>query len=277
MSTLQFRNALSIVIACWCAVSSVACSRKTTVPTHRAPAITPIQPLPTVANIPTTTSSESLKPRPESSEFLRWYTTQDCVRACFAGLVPGVTTLREAEQLLRQSNLVDRVRTGETSSDRVYYAKWHLAGDLSTEPEGYATFEGDALQDSILTQVTIYSTAVLPKLGEVLDIFGNPSEVYALSQPDDHLRPAWTQHRFELKYPSRAVIVGYRATGDIPRVDRDLQLNYVLFYMTSRVVRIEVDMSDTARESTIWQGLMPFLDYCGRIYGPAGPCGIKSR
>lgn len=194
----------------------------------------------------------------------RWLTGTPCYLPCWEGIKIGQTKASEALDLLRQNNIVKNV-TQDTSStnSNESWIKWEWFNTLSRQ--GYRGSGGEAYynnKDSIINSINApYGSKY--KLSEIIQVYGNPSHVLALTTLGENGQTYSASLIFLSKGISIRVVSNNQKAK--PVFSAEMLLEYPVFFIPS----IEVYDAISGLSSAFlapWQGYKSFDYYCRDHY-----------
>ena len=199
---------------------------------------------------------------------LRWLKGTPCSVPCWEGITPGVTSLQDAIQLLKQNPLVRTISILTETIDGESYVLWDW---INAEPGGQAYYDPKS-SNKIIDNVRPNYVKKLLKLSDVIQAFGEPEYVIATYSRGAET----TAHFYELyfSYVSKGFSLESSTDGgtSMPLLSSEIYVGQPGFYVPTK------DFTQLkARGVIAWQGFKDFNFYCRNPDHPEQLCAEPKK
>jgi len=122
-----------------------------------------------------TTLPAKLTPSPQSSQdwTTRWINNIPCRLPCWEGIIPGVTTVDQAIELLNKNSVIKNIKKSTS-----YNGKGYLEWDLTNNKKGFANFYSNK-PTQIIYYILPYFNNLSFNLNKIVASYGEPSNIIA--------------------------------------------------------------------------------------------------
>jgi hypothetical protein len=269
---------LSVVSACTQSSSSNSMNLPSAAVTRTAATA---QPLPTAEPSPVPTAPPAAQ-TPSLAD--RWLIGLPCQAPCWEQIVPGTTTLTEAQQHLSQQELIRNIQQAPGRNNDPALIGWNwedspIGRGSLIYYENKPPFSNPPL-NTVLNVSLVFDRPVT--LREVIAAYGEPSHVQLAA---DYSSAAGLMYYFSVVYLERGFLLE-RTTTDFaqrPHLSEEMTFDFVVMYQPDSqgfdlAVEPYFPIRQPSQYLTPWQGIdADILVYCREIRQDAPQKGCQSQ
>jgi hypothetical protein len=191
----------------------------------------------------------------------RWLKGVPCSPPCYENIMPGKTTLENAQKSMQQNSLIEKVELINSLSDSSAFLEWSWKKELNNnlqELKGGVLRVEDNKPNSSVKQI---EPDLLPfKLSEVIQAYGEPEYVIATFNPKIH--ESGFYYKLSLFYFSKGFLIHTNPYKSTPIFNKEIEMDYVWFFPVG-INGFQYYRGNISKELLVpWQGFKDWKFYC---------------